>query len=50
MDTYTLVELPISTPGHGGVVSAVDLRDVVALDVLDLVHGEVSGKRHLEER
>ena len=48
VDTYTLVELPVSPPCHGGVVPAVHLCDMVALDILDLVHGEVSGKRHLE--
>jgi len=40
-----LVELAHAALGHGGLVTAVDLCDVVALDVLDgSVHGEPSGE------
>lgn len=45
--TYTLVKLAIATPGHGWVVSPVDLGDVVTFDVGHLVHGQVAGKRNL---
>jgi hypothetical protein len=37
--TYTLIELPIPPPHHGGVVTAVYFGNVVPLDVTDLVHG-----------
>lgn len=47
--THTLVELSVASTGHGWVVAAVDLSDVVALDVGDLVHGQVAGKGHLKE-
>ena len=43
--TYTLVKLSVSASAHGRVVSPVDLGDLVPLDVLDLVHGDVSGER-----
>ena len=44
--TYTLVELAVTTPAHGWVVSSVDLCNLVPLDALDLVHCHVAGKRH----
>lgn len=46
-DAYTLIELPVAAAGHGRVVTAIDLGDVVALDVGDLVHGQVTGEGHL---
>lgn len=46
-NTHTLVELPVATPGHGRVVSAVHFGDVIALNVGDLVHGQVASKRNL---
>ena len=49
-NTYTLVEFPVAPSGHGRVVPAIDLCYVVALDGLDFVHGEVSGKGHLDGR
>ena len=45
--TYTLVKLAIAAPGHGWVVSPVDLGNVVTFDVGHLVHGQVAGKRNL---
>ena len=48
--THTLIELSVATPGHCRVVTAIDLRYVVALDRLDLVHSEVSGERYLEAK
>lgn len=47
--THTLVKLPVASAGHCWVITAVDLSNVVALDVGDLVHGHVAGKGHLKE-
>lgn len=47
--THALVKLSVASAGHGWVIAAVDLSDVVALDVGDLVHGQVAGKGHLKE-
>ena len=47
-DTHTLVELPVAAPGHGWVVAAVHLGDVVPLDIGDFVHGEVAGEGYRE--
>ena len=44
--TYALVELAVTSPAHGGVVSSVNFCDLVPLDVLDLVHRHVPGKRN----
>ena len=44
--TYALVELAVTSPAHGGVVSSVNFGDLVPLDVLDLVHRHVPGERH----
>lgn len=49
-NTHTLVELSVTAPGHGGVVSAVHLGDVIAFDVRDLVHGQVASKRNLNRK
>ncbi|KAI6772576.1 hypothetical protein HG530_003534 [Fusarium avenaceum] len=41
-----LVEFSHTALGHGGLISAVDLGNVISLDVLDLlVHGEEAGER-----
>ena len=45
--THALVELAIASTGHGWVVTAIHLGDVVTLDVSDLVHGQETGKGHL---
>lgn len=37
--TYTLVEFSVSAPRHRRIVSSVNLGNVVALDVGQLVHG-----------
>lgn len=47
--THALVELPVASAGHGWVVTAVDLSDVVALDVGYLVHCQVASKGHLKD-
>lgn len=47
--THTLVKLPVTSAGHGWVITAVHLSNVVALDVGDLVHGQVAGKGHLRK-
>lgn len=46
--TYTLVKLSVAAACHGWVVTAIDLSDVIALDVCDLVHGQVSCKGNLK--
>jgi hypothetical protein len=45
-DIVALVELPEPALGHGRVVASVDARDVVSLDVVDGVRGEVARERH----
>lgn len=45
--THTLVKLSVASAGHGWVITAVDLSDVVALDVGYLVHRQVAGEGHL---
>lgn len=47
--THTLVELPVAAPGHGRVVPPVDLSNVVALNVGDLVHRQIASKGHLRQ-
>lgn len=42
--THTLVELPVSAPGHGRIVSAVHFGNVVALNVGDFIHREIASK------
>ena len=44
--SYALVKLAISSTAHGRIVSPINFGDLVSLDVLDLVHGNVSGKRN----
>lgn len=44
--TYTLIKLSEPSPGYAGVVPPVDLCYVVPLDVADLVHGAITGKRN----
>ena len=46
-NTHALVELPVAAPGHGRVVPSVHLCDVVALDVGDFVHCQITSKGHL---
>ncbi len=41
-----MVELSISSSAHGRVVPPVDLSNLVAFDVLDLVHSHVPRERH----
>lgn len=48
--TYALIKLPVAPTGHGWVVTAIDLSNMVALDVGDLVHGQITCKGHLRRR
>ncbi len=45
--TYTLVELPVASMSHLWLISTVHPVDVVAFDLLDLVHGHVACKGNL---
>lgn len=45
--THTLVKLSVASAGHGWVIAAVHFGNVVALYVSYLVHGQITGKRHL---
>lgn len=47
--THALVKLSVTSAGHRRVVAAIDLCDVVALDVGYLVHGKIAGKGYLKE-
>ena len=47
--THTLVELSVTSPSHGGVVTAIHFSDVVTLDVCYLVHGQVASEGHLKD-
>lgn len=47
--TYTLIKLSVTSPGHGWVVTTIDLSNVITLDVGYLVHGQVAGKWYLKE-
>ena len=40
--SYTLVELTETTTGYAGLVSTVDLTNLVTLDITDSVHSQVS--------
>lgn len=42
-----MIELPVSSLSHLGIVSAVDTINVEAFDLLDLVHCYIAGKRYL---
>lgn len=46
--THTLVKLSVASAGHGWVVTAINLSNVVALDVGYLVHCQVAGKGDLK--
>jgi hypothetical protein len=48
-NTHTLIELSESSSRHGGVVSPVDLSNVVALDVGHLVHGKIASEWNLTQ-
>lgn len=50
MWTHALVEFSVAAASHGRVVSPVHFSYVVAFDVGDLVHGQVSSKGHLAGR
>ena len=45
--TYTLVELSVTSQCHSGLVSAVHSVNVVALDLLNLVHCYIASKGYL---
>ncbi len=47
--THTLIKLSVASAGHRRVVTAVDLGDMVTLDVGYLVHGQVTSEGHLKE-
>lgn len=47
--THALVKLSVASASHGWVITTVHLGNVVALNVGDLVHGQVSSKGHLTE-
>ena len=48
--TYTLVELSVASQCHSWLVSAVHSVNVVALDLLNLVHCYVASKGHLTSK
>ena len=41
-----MVELPVSSPAHGWIVSSVDFGDLISLDAGDLSHGHEAGERN----
>ena len=43
-----MVELSVASTSHGRVISAIHLSNVIALDVGDLVHGQVASEGDLE--
>ena len=45
--TYTLVELPVSSQGHSGLISSVDSVNVIAFDGLNLIHSYIACKWYL---
>ena len=46
-NTYTLVELSVSSQCHPGLVSAIHSVDVVSFDLFNLVHCYIASKGYL---
>lgn len=45
--TYTLVELPVPSKGHSGLIPSVNSVNVIAFDGLNLIHSYIACKWYL---
>lgn len=42
----TLIELTVATPSHGGIITTIDLGNVISLNAGYLVHGQIASQRN----